>query len=138
MSADPTFALGHRLLRTGPTLKAPIYGLLALEVYHAILARYDHLRAASKAAHRPPSLDSFVQQLYIVHAVETLKALDPARKIRGDIAKQVAKHYGVSETWVFAARAALDPKLRATIETQAKFDGAMISAGCSRASITAA
>jgi hypothetical protein len=51
-----------------------------------------------------------------------LKALDPARNIRGDIAKQVAKHYGVSETWVFAARALLDTKLRDTIETEAKFD----------------
>ena len=99
-----------------------MYGILALEAYNAMVARYDQLKAASKPAHRPPSLDSFAQQLYIVHGVATLKALDPARNIRGDIAKQVAKHYGVSETWVFAARALLDTKLRDTIETEAKFD----------------
>ena len=99
-----------------------MHGVLALEAYHAMVARYDRLKASSKPAHRPPSLGSFAQQLYIVHAVATLKALDPAREIRGDIAKQVAKHYGVSETWVFAARALLDPKLRATIEIKAKFD----------------
>jgi hypothetical protein len=87
-----------------------------------MVALYDGLKASPNPAHRPRSLDSFALQLYITHAVAMLKALDPVRKIRGDIAKQVAKHYGVSETWVFAARASLDPKLRATIETKAKFD----------------
>jgi len=109
-------------LRPGPKLKLPMFGVLAREAYHAMVALYDLLEAGSKPAHRPPSLDSFAQQLFIVHAVATLKAYDPARKIRGDIAKQVAKHYGVSETWVFAARTSLGTKLRDTIEARAKLD----------------
>jgi hypothetical protein len=99
-----------------------MYGVLSREGYDAIVALYDRLKASPNPPHRPPSLDSFGQKLYIVHAVATLKALDPARKIRGDIAKQVAKHYGVSETWVFAARASLDSKLRAAIEVLARED----------------
>jgi hypothetical protein len=104
------------------TLTAPMYGLLSREAYNAIVALYERLKASSNPRHRPPSLDSFALQLHIAHAMVTLKTLDPKRKIRGDIAKQVAKHYGVSETWVFAARASLDSKLRAAIEVLARED----------------
>ena len=103
-------------------LKLPMFGALPIVVYDAAVEFYDQLRASRKPRHRPPSLDSFVQRFYIVHAVATLKALDPRRKIRGDIAKQVARHYAVSETWVFEARRSVDPKLRAMIEAKAGED----------------
>jgi hypothetical protein len=104
------------------TLTAPMYGLLSREAYNAIVALYERLKASSNPRHRPPSLDSFALQLHIADAMVTLKTLDPKRKIRGDIAKQVAKHYGVSEGWVFAARTSLNANLRASIEIKAKND----------------
>jgi hypothetical protein len=110
------------MARHRPKLTGPMYGFLPREAYNAEVALYDRLKAYPSPPHRPPSLDTFARQLCIIHAVATLKALDPARKIRGDIAKQVAKYYGVSETWVFAVRTLLDPKLRATIETKAEYD----------------
>jgi hypothetical protein len=99
-----------------------MWGDPGLATYEAIIAFDDRLKASPNPRNRPLSVDSFVRQIFIVHAVATLKALDPRRKIRGDIAKQVAKYYGVSETWVFEARKSVDPQMRAIIEGHAVRD----------------
>ena len=87
-----------------------MWGDPGLATYEAIIAFDDRLKASPNPRNRPLSVDLFVRQIFIVHAVATLKALDPRRKIRGDIAKQVAKYYGVSETWVLRLASRLTPK----------------------------